>query len=143
MAMTRDDWDTIFVLDNRPLRLTYPWHFVCEITGDWALLRLRADGEWSCLGDAVRPCGANGHVDLPLQQDRLLVPTSAPGTLIGKFGGSIASRSDGSPFVIGSYCFVAVPDKKIAQLYIGINGAVASASELTWLRLEISAVLDP
>jgi hypothetical protein len=141
--MTRDDWEPIFVLHKRPLQLTYPWHFVCEITGDWTLLRLTADGEWSCLGDAVRPCGTNGHVDLPLQQDHLLISASAPGALIGKFGGSIASRTDGSPFAIGSQCFVAAPDKKSAQLYIGINGAVPRASQLTWLALEICGVVDP
>jgi hypothetical protein len=142
--MTRDDWDTIFILDEQQISITYPWQFVCEINGDWTSLRFTADGLWDCLGDAVKPCGPNGHVDLPFQQDRLLVAAAAPGTLIGKLGGSIAGRTDGTTFAIGSRCVVLREmQKKTMAVYIGINGAVAHASNvLNRLKLEICGVVD-
>jgi hypothetical protein len=118
--------------------ITWPWHFVCEIEDDWQALSFVATGRWSCLGDAVNPCEADGHPVLALPADQLLVPKCAPGTLIGKLGGSIAGRDDGTVFAIGSRAIVQLGDKKNDTfLYIGINGAVARAQH-TLERLDLT-----
>jgi len=65
------------------------------------------------------------------------------GALIGKFGGSVAGRNDGTAFAIGAQCVVAMPEKKNAQLFIGINGATPNADNvLDQIRLEICGVCD-
>src|SRR5471032_341021 len=107
--MIRDDWESIWTLNKTRLKIGYPWFFATELVGDWTLLKLTADGEWACLGDAVKSCGPNGHPQLPILTDRLEVSAAAPGALIGKFGGSIAGRNDNAPFVIGEQCVIAMP----------------------------------
>jgi hypothetical protein len=138
----REDWQPITTIEETDLQISYPWQFVTEIVGDWKILELLAKGEWDCLGDAVKPCGADGHPDLFFPEARLILPACAPGTLIGKFGGSAAARTgDSTAFAIGSQCVIAMPDKKSAQLLIGVNGALPRARlTLQTLRLEISGV---
>jgi hypothetical protein len=139
----RDDWQQIWHLEETNLAFGYPWVFATELVGDWTSLRLIATGRWSCLGSAVQPCGPNGHPDLPWAADRLLLASVAPGALIGKCGGSIASRGDGTIFAIGERCFLPMPEKKNAQLFIGINGAVPGANVIAQITLDISGVNDP
>jgi hypothetical protein len=139
--MPRFDWQPISTLDETNLAIGYPWHFVGELFGEWTLLRLTAEGNWSCLGSAVMPCGPDGHVALPLASDRLLIAAAAPGALIGKFGGSMASRNDPTPFVIGTRSVVKMPARENAQFYIGINGALPVAGYvLAHIKLEIRGV---
>jgi hypothetical protein len=140
--IARDDWQPITTIDGENLQIIYPWQFATEIVGEWKLLRLAASGEWDCLGDAVKPCGPDGHPQLFFPDTRLILPPAAPGTLIGKFGGSAAARTgDSAAFAIGTQCVIAMPDKKLAQLFIGINGAVPSVQlTLRVLRIEISGV---
>jgi hypothetical protein len=141
--MPRFDWQPISLLDEANLAIGYPWHFVSELFGEWTLLRLITEGSWSCLGPAVIPCGPDGHVALPLAADRLQIATAAPGALIGKFGGSLASRNDPTPFVIGTRSVVKMPARENAQFYIGINGALPIADNvLARIRLEIRGVTD-
>jgi len=135
-----NDWQVIESIDQTRYTITYPWHFVSVITRDYARLYLKAEGSWSCLGSAIEPCGANGHATLALTVDRLLLPTCAPGALIGKLGGSIAGRDDGVVFAISSRCFVTLPKKEETALYIGVNGATPSEShELARIKLEVLA----
>ena len=84
---------------------------------------------WRCLGDTAGPCNADGHVDLALASERLLVAKCAPGALIGKVGGSAAGRDDGTVFAIGSRCIVSL-DQKTTFLFVGVNGAVPRPSHL-------------
>lgn len=142
--MIRDDWEEIWTLNETRIQIGYPWFFVGDLIGDWALIRLEAQGQWACLGKSVQPCGPNGHPELQLATERLFVPDAAPGALIGKFGGSVAGRADGVVFVIGEQCVVAMPEKKNAQLFIGINGSTPNPSNvLERLTLKISGVVDP
>jgi hypothetical protein len=138
----REDWQPITTIEEQSLEVVYPWQFATEIVGDWKVLRLLASGEWDCLGDAVKPCGPDGHAHLFFPETRLNLPATAPGTLIGKFGGSAAARTGDSPaFAIGTHCVIAMPDKTLAQLFIGVNGAVPCARlMLRVLRIEISGV---
>jgi hypothetical protein len=141
--MPLDDWEIIATIDEPNLVIGYPWHLACELEGDWTRLRLTAEGSWSCLGDPVKPCGPDGHPNLPLQAERLLVAGGAPGALIGKFGGSTAGRSDGTAYVIGSHCILAMPKKENALLFIGINGAIPGPSNvLQRIKLEIRGIVD-
>jgi hypothetical protein len=142
--MSNDSWETVHRFSaDRPFEMSYPWFFICDIVGDWTCLRLTATGIWDCLGPAVKPCGPDGHVDLMLQQDRLLVPACAPGMLIGKLGGSTAGRGDGTIFVIGSKCVLSIPEKKSTVLFVGVNGAIPSSlNRIDMLTLEISGAVD-
>jgi hypothetical protein len=134
-------WDRnpIVSINAQPLQITWPWHFVCEIGDDWQTLAFTADGRWSCLGDTIMPCEADGHAGLALPADQLLVPKCAPGALIGKLGGSTTGREDGTVFAIGSRAVLQLGDKKSNTfLYIGINGAVARAHHrLERLNLQV------
>jgi hypothetical protein len=141
--MIRSDWESIFSLDQTGLIIGYPWYFVTEIEGDWTSLRLTVEGQWDCLGVAVKPCGPDGHPELPLAADRLIVPSAAPGALIGKFGGSNAGRGETGAFVIGSQSFAPMPEKKARQLFISINGATPDPkSTLERIMLKIYGVVD-
>src|SRR4051812_28191454 len=102
MVDDETDWESIVVIDDAPLPITYPWHFVCEIGEEWLRLCFIAKGRWNCLGDALVPCNPDGHAGLPLAAEQLLIAKCAPGALIGKLGGSIAGRDDGKLFAIGS-----------------------------------------
>src|ERR1043165_170828 len=117
------NWEQIALVTKPSLTITYPWHYLCEIEGDWTRLRLTAHGRWNCLGDYFTPCGPEGYLGLSLATDRLFVPESAPGALLGKFGGSLAHRSDGAVFVIGPQCIIAMPEKTPTILSIAVNGA--------------------
>jgi hypothetical protein len=141
--MPRSDWQPISTLEETDLAIGYPWHFISELFGEWTLLRMTAEGSWSCLGTAVMPCGPDGHVALPLSSDRLQIATAAPGALIGKFGGSVASRNDTTPFVIGTRAVIKMPTRENAQFHIGVNGALpVTGNVLTRITLQISGVTD-
>jgi hypothetical protein len=137
--MVLEEWDALITFEQANLALGASWLKVLETFGDATHLRLEATGEWQVLGGDIAPCGPDGHLDLSLPQDRLIVPAAPPGALIGKIGGSSASRTDGSVFTIGSLCVVAVPDKAVGPLFISVNGAVyRPGGNLTQLRLRIS-----
>ena len=119
-----------------------PWHFLIEIVDSWTLLLLHGDGEWDCLGAAIRPCGPDGHASVCMPDSRLLLSSSPPGALIGKFGGSTAGKDNA--VAIGSRCIVSMPDKRPAALFIAINGALLETHPtLTNFRLEILSVWRP
>lgn len=142
--MADDDWQSIIGFGGKPFMIDYPWHFLCEIEADWTRLRIKAKGEWNCLGDHYVSCGPRGYPGLAFGADRLLVPDAAPGALIGKFGGSLAHRTDGTVFAIGDQCIIAVPEKKPTTFAIAINGALPRVvSELDELTLELFGIADP
>src|ERR1700720_4327593 len=142
--MANGIWTIITTVAGAPLALDYPWYGVCELDDQYTRLRFEAEGEWACLGAAVRPCGPNGYPDLPWAADRLLLAKFPPGALIGKLGGSPVGSDDGAVFVIGSRTVVSIGDKKNNFLYIGINGARPGVSnELTRIRLQIFGAVDP
>ncbi|SDI38659.1 hypothetical protein SAMN04487926_11618 [Paraburkholderia steynii] len=141
--MIRDDWESICTLEEKDLPIGYPWYFVTEIIGDWTILRFAATGSWACLGQAIKACGPDGHPGLPIAAERLLLPSSCPGTLLGKFGGSTASLNDNAAFAIGACCYTPMPEKKNCQLFISINGArPVSTNVLDLIRLEIFGAVD-
>jgi hypothetical protein len=143
--MAADDWEPVHTFGPEELTLTIPWHFLLEIADSYTLLCLRAEGQWDCLGTAIRPCGPDGHASLYLPDVRLLLVSSPPGALIGKFGGSTAGKESApSAFGIGSRCVVAMPEKRPAALFIAINGALQETPPtLTNFRLEILGVGPP
>src|SRR5438477_11968606 len=111
--MPSDNWELLQSIGPADLALSLPWHFLCEIDDTHSLLFLKAEGEWDCLGRAVRPCGPDGHAGLFLTDSRLLVTSCSPGALVGKFDGSTAGRdTSSSAFAIGSRCYVAMPEKR-------------------------------
>lgn len=138
--MAADLWDPIITINQANLSLALPWHFVMEVVDPYGSLLLESAGQWDCLGSAIKPCGPDGHASLTLPDARLLLASSPPGALIGKFGGSSAGReTPPTLFAIGSRCVVAMPDKRPVPLYIAINGAVVdSRPELMNFRLAIS-----
>jgi hypothetical protein len=137
--MVPEEWDALSTFEQPNLALEAPWLRVLETFGDATYLRLEATGQWQVLGGGIAPCGPDGHLDLFLPQERLIVPAAPAGALIGKIGGSTAGRTDGSVFTIGAFCVVAVPDKAVGPLFIGVNGAVfRPGGNLTQLRLVIS-----
>jgi hypothetical protein len=137
--MPEADWMEIKTIDEAPLTIDCPWHYVLELGDDYGRLRFEAAGQWTCLGAAVQPCGPDGHRILPWPTERLVLTKCPPGALIGKLGGSAAGYDDGTVFAIGSRTIVSVGEKKNNFLYIGINGALPRGThELTRLRLTIS-----
>lgn len=140
--MPADDWELVQSIGPADLALSLPWHFLCDIGDAYTLLCLRAEGEWDCLGRAVRPCGPDGHAGLFLADSRLLVTSSPPGALVGKFGGSTAGReTSSSAFAIGSRCIVPMPEKRPVPLFIAVNGALTEAGpKLTNFKFEIFGV---
>jgi hypothetical protein len=139
--MVRSNWEPIFRLDHKSLLISSIWYFATEIEEDCTSLHLTAKGQWDCLGTAVKPCGPDGHPGLPFMAGRLIVPSAAPGSLIGKFGGSNAERAETGAFVIGSQCFAPMPSEKATQLFIGVNGAIPSLElTLEWIELDIYAL---
>jgi hypothetical protein len=140
--MPADDWEPVQTIGPADLALSLPWHFLCEIVDPYSLLCLTAQGQWECLGVAVKPCAPDGHAGLYLPDSRLLLASSPPGALLGKFGGSSAGReSSSSAFAIGSRCVVAMPDKRPVALFIAVNGALPETGPtLANFRLEIFGV---
>lgn len=116
-------WESIATLDLSGTKIEGPWHFVIEFDETWSRLKFVAEGEWSCLGPAIRPCCPNGHSGLSLAPEQLLLPSAAAGSLIGKFGGSVLDRDPKSAFAIGRLCFASCPDAGSRQLFIGVNGS--------------------
>jgi hypothetical protein len=138
-----DPWQSIALVEGTALHIGYPWHFVSDIDGDWTRLRLIATGKWNCLGEYFVPCGPDGYPGLPFPADRLLISESPPGALVGKFGGSLAHRTEGTVFAIGERCFVAMPEKRPVTFSIAVNGAVPrKGNVLNELRLEIFGIVD-
>jgi len=140
--MAANDWDPVHSFGPKDLTLNVPWHFLVEIIDTWTLLSFRAEGQWDCLGAAIRPCGPDGHASLYMPHSRLALNSSPPGALIGKFAGSTAGKE--SPFAIGSRCVVPMPDKRPAVLFIAINGALLETPPtLTNFHIQISGVGQP
>jgi hypothetical protein len=133
-------WDPIDTINQTSLTLSLPWHFLVEVVDPYGFLSIEAFGEWDCLGAAIKPCGPNGHASFMLPDPRLLLTSSPPGALIGKFGGSSAGHETPSTiFAIGSRCVVAMPEKRPVPLYIAVNGAVVDSSPvLENFRITIS-----
>jgi hypothetical protein len=137
--MPSDNWELVQLIGPADLALSLPWHFLYEIDDAYALLCLKAEGEWDCLGTALKPCGPDGHAGLFLTDRRLLVESSPAGALVGKFGGSTAGPDpSSSAFAIGSRCYVAMPERRPVALFVAINGALTEARpELINFKFEI------
>jgi hypothetical protein len=137
--MISEEWDTLETFDKKNQPLDAAWVKVLEAFGDATYLRLEATGQWQVLGDAISPCGPDGHPELSFCQERLIVKTAPPGSLIGKFGGSSVDRGSENVFSIGSFCIVALPDKVVGPLFVGVNGALSRPGvSLSQLRLVIA-----
>jgi hypothetical protein len=124
--------------------LESPWIKLVDYIVGPKILKFEAAGQWQCLEPPqAGPCGPNGYVGLTWPAANLLLPTSAPGALIGKLGGSSVDAKDGSIFGIGTYALVVVPDKTIQPVFIGINGAPTKPGlMLTRMSIVVSAT-DP
>jgi hypothetical protein len=137
--MIKEEWDTLETFDRTDEPLTAPWVKVLDAFGDATHLRIEATGQWQVLGGGIQPCGPDGHMELSLAPERLLVPTAPAGALIGKIGGSSVGRADAPVFPIGSLCTVAIPDKAIGPLFVAVNGALLRpGAVLAQVRLVIA-----
>jgi hypothetical protein len=140
--MNVKDWQPIVTFNNSNVDLPAVWFKVADHVSAGKVLKFSATGQWSFLPDLGKKCGPDGFLGFPLPYEKLLVPTTPLGALIGKLGGSTADQKDGTLFTIGSFTVVVAPDKS-GPLYIGINAAPgAPISRLDQLRLDVS-IADP
>ena len=118
--------------DDGKRQLAAPWLLALRGIEDCDHLRLEAEGEWELVPGLGISCGPDGRGDIPLAAEALLLPSCAPGALIGKIGGSsaavdkIAEGADpkaGAPlvFAIGKTCMVPFKDLLRGPLFIGVN----------------------
>jgi hypothetical protein len=139
--MNVKDWQSIVTFNRTNIDLSAVWLKVSDHVSAGKLLKVSAEGEWTFLPDFAGKCSPDGFLGLPLPYDKLLVPTTALGALIGKLGGSSADQKDGTLFTIGKFTIVAA--EKGGPLYVGVNAAQgAPISRLD--RLHIDAwIADP
>ncbi len=137
--MIQEEWDVLATFEQNNEALTAPWLRVLEAFGDATHLQIEATGRWQVLGGDIQPCGPDGHMELSLAPERLLVAAAPAGALIGKIGGSSVGRTDGHVFPIGSLCTVAIPDKSVGPLYVAVNGGwLRPGTILTQIRVVIA-----
>lgn len=138
--MNVKDWQPIVAFEQTNVDLSAVWFRMAEYVSAGKLLKISAEGEWSFL-PRLR-CGPDGYPGFPLPYEKLPVPTTALGALVGKLGGSSADQKDGTVFAIGSFTIVAVPEKS-GPFYVGVNAAPgAPIHHLDRLRLQAS-IADP
>jgi hypothetical protein len=121
------DWRELPGLEDPNFLVKEPWIKILDYVIGPKILKIQVQGQWSLLGPGVRECTETGHPGLAFPSDRLLLPDSAPGAMIGKLGGSTADYKDGTLFAIGSYAVVFLEEKKILPLFVGINGMVLTS----------------
>ena len=107
------------------------WTLVLETVQGLGRLKLEATGEWTYDPGLKRTCGPDGDFRSDYDASHCLLPKAAPGSLVGKIGGSTAGVEDGFVFVVGSFCVVEpgiqergnIAEKIPANgpLYLGIN----------------------
>ncbi len=114
-------WEPLFSLALTDERMDFPWHVAHEYLVGPKILKLTATGNWDLFGGIA--CGPDGVPGLPLPADRLLAAKVSIGCLIGRLGGSNASIDENtvSPFAIGSFAIVQVPDKFVGPVFIAVN----------------------
>jgi hypothetical protein len=85
-------------------------------------LRIEASGEWIYSNKFNLKCDANGDLLSPLDPKRCVHESSPVGCLIGRIGGSAASKASDGIFTVGSYCVQKVDDKtQGGPLFLTIN----------------------
>ena len=108
----------------------WPWLMAVQSLRDVTHLLITAEGEWEASGGQLRPFPPDGHMGLPIQADKLLVPDCPPGALVGKIGGSSAHLAatlaagaavPGAIFPVGAHCIVSIPSGVVGPLFIGFN----------------------
>jgi hypothetical protein len=137
--MNIKDWQHLVTFnppDGSP-ELDCPWIKIIDYVVGPRILKFEATGRWQCM-EPPQPgsCGPNGYLGLSWPAANLSLPTSAPGALIGKLGGSTIDLKDGTIFGIGTFALLAVPEKTIQPVFVGINGA-PSKPGLALMRLNI------
>jgi hypothetical protein len=97
------------------------WTLVHEFVEGPALLSIRAI-DWSMRWSPAWPimCNADGDPTSLMSRKNCLVSGGIVGALVGKIGGSSASATDGTTFMVGRACVVKVSSDG-GPLYLGIN----------------------
>ncbi len=118
------DWGKPTVVFGQPVgMLENLWLTVCESVLGATHLKIEVTGSWNAFAGQGQPCRADGIFAMALPHNLLLAADCSPGAAIGKIGGSSASTSDAKAFAIGRLTILAVPEKAVGPLFIGINGA--------------------
>lgn len=126
--------------------VTEPWIRILELPEGVTHIDIRAEGEWVMDQRYFASCGPDGLAGIPFPVDRLVIPDCPLGALIGKIGGGsanfgavvAATPAEGKPFVIGSHCIAAVPDKSLGPLFVGFNGLLRPVN-LARLKITIAS----
>ena len=119
-------------LTLRDEAIKWPWCVAAPMLRDVTYLRITAAGSWIAAGEQLMPFPPDGHMGLPIHSDKLLLPDTPVGALIGRIGGSSASlvitpSATGDAllasqtFAIGSHCVIAVPERLLGPLFVGFN----------------------
>jgi hypothetical protein len=142
--MNIKDWQLLKDFNQQNVALDGTWYrFVEDYISPGKILKFAAKGEWHYLPGHPQRCGPDGFLGLPLPDEKLMLPTSPLGALIGKLGGGSADQKDGTVFAIGSFALVSVPTNMPCTLFITINTAKgARIPSLERLELNVR-VADP
>jgi hypothetical protein len=98
----------------------------------------QAPNVWTYAHD--KTCSADGAARAPINSANCLLASAPPGALIGKIGGSIAGKADGTlTFLIGSFCVYEFDDKAHGgPLYLAMNADPTGLLDATgFLSVEI------
>ncbi len=128
--MTAVNWTELQTINITPGPIDWPWRVAVETLRDITYLQIESQGSWEAAGNHLKPFSPDGHVGLPIQSDRLILPDCPAGALIGRIGGSSATfatvavgaaAAESRPFAIGSHCLVPIPSGSVGPLFIGFN----------------------
>lgn len=97
------------------------WTRVCDYVAGPLKLKFVAEGDWRYTTKVAGRCTANGDPSSPMSATRCLKTDAPVGALIGKIGGSIAGKADGTVFLVGAFCTLEIDDKVKGALYLTIN----------------------
>jgi hypothetical protein len=130
VMMDTTTWKEICKIKLDKQDVIWPWSLAVDAIRDVTHLCIRASGAWVAYGGQLMPFPPDGHVGLPIDPTRLILPECAAGALIGKMGGSSAAVTpaatgtvtlEARPFAVGAYCVLAIPAQSKGPLFIGFN----------------------
>ena len=85
------------------------------------LLKIVASGTWTYSSKFAGTCTSNGDVLSPLDNKGCIYEKAPVGALIGRIGGSIATKEPDGVFVVGSYCVHKLDATNAGPLFLTIN----------------------
>jgi hypothetical protein len=97
------------------------WQTALDYVQGPLLLKIVANGTWTYSSKFAGACSPNGDVLSPLDNKGCIYEKAPVGALIGRIGGSIASKEPEGVFVVGSFCVRKLDAASVGPLFLTIN----------------------